>query len=67
MVSVTISIPLKETGIKGTGAMRRICNVQCTTPSQDLDNIITIQDGTEKHQHNIGVEWEERKTLNRLT
>ena len=31
-----------------------------------FDNIIIIQDKTGKHQHNLGVEGEVRKTLNRL-
>lgn len=44
---------------------RRICNARCMT-SQDSDNITVIQNGTGKHQHNVGVEGEVRKTLNRL-
>ena len=62
----TISIPLTEIGVKGTWCCeeRRICRAQCTT-CQDLDNII-IRDGTEKHQHNVGVEGEVRKTQKRL-
>ena len=59
MAFVTISIPLTEIGVKGTGAVKR--GESAWTSGQDLDNTI-IQDGTGKHQHHFGdAEGEVRK------